>query len=105
MRKVEEVGAKPYLSEFSPIPGTVLWEAATKASPYPIEEEPLFQNPSLSPCAPEGFTIERPHWKRPILGGTNQTNLGLRSSCPMREVVRSNSTGRNSLAAPSREVR
>jgi radical SAM superfamily enzyme YgiQ (UPF0313 family) len=68
MRKVKEAGARPYLTEFSPIPGTRIWEAAKKASPFPIEEEPLFQNPSLSPCAPEGFTIERHHWKRSILG-------------------------------------
>lgn len=67
MRKVNEAGARPYLSEFSPIPGTKIWETAKKASPYPIEEEPLFQNPSLSPCAPEGFTIERFHWKKSIL--------------------------------------
>jgi len=38
------------------------------ASPYLIEEEPLFQNPSLFPCAPEGFTVERHHWKRSIVG-------------------------------------
>lgn len=68
MRKVREAGARPYLSEFSPIPGTRIWEAAKRASPYPIEEEPLFQNPSLSPCAPEGFAIERHHWKRSIVG-------------------------------------
>ena len=68
MRKVKEAGARPFLSEFSPIPGTALWDAATKASPYPIEDEPLFQNPSLSPCAPEGFTLERHHWKRSIVG-------------------------------------
>jgi hypothetical protein len=68
MRKAKEAGARPYLSEFSPIPGTRIWEAAKKASPYPIEAEPLFQNPSLSPCAPEGFTIERHHWKKSIAG-------------------------------------
>ncbi|MDM8000952.1 MAG: radical SAM protein [Dehalococcoidia bacterium] len=68
MRKVKEAGARPYLSEYSPIPRTALWEAARKASPYPIEEEPLFQNPSLSPCAPEGFTIERYRWRKSIVG-------------------------------------
>jgi radical SAM superfamily enzyme YgiQ (UPF0313 family) len=67
MRKAREAGARPYLSEFSPIPGTAIWETAKKASPYPIQEEPLFHNPSLSPCAPEGFTIERHHWKRSIM--------------------------------------
>ncbi len=70
MLKVKEAGARPYLYDFSPIPGTAMWEAARKASPYPIEKEPLFQNPSLSPCAPEGFTIERHHWKKSILGGS-----------------------------------
>jgi radical SAM superfamily enzyme YgiQ (UPF0313 family) len=67
MRKVKEAGARPYLSEFSPIPGTKIWDAAREASPYPIEEEPLFQNPSLSPCAPEGYTIERFGWRRSIM--------------------------------------
>lgn len=66
--KVREAGARPFLSEYSPIPGTAIWEAAKKASPYPIEDEPLFQNPSLSPCAPEGFTVERHHWRRSIVG-------------------------------------
>jgi len=67
MRKVKEARARPFLSEFSPIPGTRMWEAAKNASPYPIEDEPLFQNPSLSPCAPEGFSVERHHWKRSIV--------------------------------------
>ena len=66
MRKVKEAGARPFLSDYSPIPGTALWGAAKQASPYAIEEEPLFQNPSLSPCAPDGFTIERHHWKKSI---------------------------------------
>jgi hypothetical protein len=39
MRKVKEAGAIPFLSEFSPIPGTVIWAAAKKASPYPIQSD------------------------------------------------------------------
>jgi radical SAM superfamily enzyme YgiQ (UPF0313 family) len=67
MIRVKEAGARPYLSEFSPIPGTKIWGEAKKVSPYPIEAEPLFQNPSLSPCAPEGLTIERYQWRKSIL--------------------------------------
>lgn len=67
MAKVAQAGARPYLSEFSPIPGTEMWDMAKQASVYPLESEPLFQNPSLSPCAPEGFTVDRFHWRRSIL--------------------------------------
>ncbi|MFH0825780.1 MAG: B12-binding domain-containing radical SAM protein [Pseudomonadota bacterium] len=44
-------GAYPKLAEFSPIPGTAMWPAAVKRSPYPIEQEPLFHNCTLLPAA------------------------------------------------------
>ena len=44
---VHEAGAAPYLSCYSPIPKTPLWREAVKVSPFPVEEEPLFQNNSL----------------------------------------------------------
>jgi radical SAM superfamily enzyme YgiQ (UPF0313 family) len=65
--KVRNAGARPYLSEFSPVPGTAIWERACKASPYPIADEPLFHNPTLSPCAPEGASWERVQWRKNIL--------------------------------------
>jgi len=43
-------GAIPYLSEYSPIPHTDLWEEAVKYSEYDISAEPLFQNNTLLPC-------------------------------------------------------
>lgn len=55
---VLSVGARPYLAEYSPIPGTLLWESAAKASPFPLEEEPLFQNNTLMPCRWSGFAYE-----------------------------------------------
>jgi radical SAM superfamily enzyme YgiQ (UPF0313 family) len=55
---VKSCGAKPILAEYSPIPGTELWEAAVKASPFNIAEEPLFQNNTLLPCRAENFTYE-----------------------------------------------
>ncbi|WP_456434491.1 B12-binding domain-containing radical SAM protein [Thermosulfuriphilus sp.] len=47
---VASCGAAPYLAEYSPIPGTALWEEALARARYPIDEEPLFQNNSLLPC-------------------------------------------------------
>ncbi len=53
---VKENGARPMLVEYSPIPGTRLFEKARQFSPFDIENEPLFQNNSLLPCQWEGLT-------------------------------------------------
>jgi radical SAM superfamily enzyme YgiQ (UPF0313 family) len=53
---VRKEGAKPILVEYSPIPGTPLFEKAKEVSPFDIENEPLFQNNSILPCQWEGFT-------------------------------------------------
>jgi pyruvate-formate lyase-activating enzyme len=58
LRFVLEAGAWPYLAEYSPVPGTSLWEEAVRSSPFPLEEEPLFHNNTLMPCRWEGFTPE-----------------------------------------------
>ncbi len=44
---VYRAGASPYLSYFSPIPGTAIWKDAAAHSPFPIEHEPLLQNNSV----------------------------------------------------------
>ena len=54
---VLSLGAKPILAEFSPIPGTSLWESAMDASPFPLAEEPLFHNNSLLPCRNDSLTV------------------------------------------------
>jgi radical SAM superfamily enzyme YgiQ (UPF0313 family) len=48
--EVKELGLRPRLAEYSPIPGTPLWEEARRVSRYPIEAEPLYHNNSLFPC-------------------------------------------------------
>jgi len=58
MAFVREAGAIPHLVEYSPIPGTPLFEEAKKLSPFDLENEPLFHNNSLFPCRWEGFTWE-----------------------------------------------
>lgn len=55
---VRSCGARPLIAEYSPIPRTELWPAAVAASPYPLEEEPLFHNNTLLPCRWEGFTVD-----------------------------------------------
>lgn len=49
-------GGRPVITEFSPIPGTRLWNEAVESSPYDIEGEPLYHNNTLLPCRTEGFT-------------------------------------------------
>jgi len=58
IRRVRELGANPVIALYSPIPGTALWPEALAASPYDLENEPLFHNNSLFPCWPT-FSWER----------------------------------------------
>jgi hypothetical protein len=53
---VFRAGAAPYLSYYSPIPGTAIWKQACKRSPFPIDREPLFQNNSVYLLGNRGFT-------------------------------------------------
>ena len=52
---VKAEGLKPIIAEYSPIPGTALWDRAVAASSFPIADEPLFHNNSLLPCQWERF--------------------------------------------------
>ena len=61
IRFVRSCGARPIIAEYSPIPGTDLWDEAVASSPYPIAEEPLFQNNSLLPCRNDHLTYEMYH--------------------------------------------
>jgi len=54
---VKDVGAKPILVEYSPIPNTPLFEKSKKTSKFDLENEPLFHNNSILPCQWEGFTL------------------------------------------------
>lgn len=56
IRFVQSCGARPILAEFSPIPGTPMWEEAVRSALYPISDEPLFHNNSLLPCRHESLS-------------------------------------------------
>lgn len=54
---VRECGAKPVLAEYSPIPGTKMWDEAVALSPFDIQSEPLYHNNSLLPCRNNDFSL------------------------------------------------
>lgn len=53
---VLECGAKPLLAEYSPIPGTKMWNDAVLCSSFDIQNEPLYHNNSLLPCRSDDFS-------------------------------------------------
>ncbi len=58
IRFVWDCGARPYLAEYSPLPGTPLWEEAVRVSPFDLEREPLFHNNTILPCRWERLNWE-----------------------------------------------
>jgi radical SAM superfamily enzyme YgiQ (UPF0313 family) len=50
IQEAKDLGLRTRLAEYSPIPGTPLWQEACQSSRFPIEEEPLYHNNSLFPC-------------------------------------------------------
>ncbi len=55
---VASEGALPFIAEYSPIPGTKLWEESLKVSNFALEKEPLFHNNSFFACRRDDFTYE-----------------------------------------------
>lgn len=53
---VHRQGAQPYLAEYSPIPGTVMWPEAVALSAYDIASEPLYHNNTFFACRRPDFT-------------------------------------------------
>jgi hypothetical protein len=51
-------GTRVEITEFSPVPGSSLWERCVRESRYPIAEEPLYQNNTLLPMRSDRFGPE-----------------------------------------------
>jgi radical SAM superfamily enzyme YgiQ (UPF0313 family) len=64
---VQEVGAVPYLSEYSPIPHTPMWQEAVLHSELDLASEPLFHNNTLMPCWDESQRQRLPELKKRTL--------------------------------------
>lgn len=58
IKSLISLGIRPYLAEYSPLPGTPMFENARKVSRYDVAGEPLAQNNSALPCASPEFTPE-----------------------------------------------
>jgi radical SAM superfamily enzyme YgiQ (UPF0313 family) len=54
---VHKTGARPYLTEYSPVPHSPMWEEAVAAARLDISREPLFHNNTLIPCARPDLTF------------------------------------------------
>lgn len=50
IREVKNLGLRPRLAEYSPLPDTALWDEACRVSRFPLASDPLFHNNSLWPC-------------------------------------------------------
>lgn len=66
IRMVREHGARPYLAEFSPIPGTRMWPEAVRSSPFDLAGEPLYHNNSLLPCRGRRFGPDELQWLKEL---------------------------------------
>ncbi len=64
--QADRCGSIPYLSEYSPIPHTQLWERAVASSRYDLSSEPLFHNNSLLPCWDSVQQKELPRLKQRV---------------------------------------
>ncbi len=58
IRVVRQSGVQPHIAEYSPIPGTAMWEHAAAISPFDIRMEPLYHNNTFFACRRPGFTYE-----------------------------------------------
>jgi radical SAM superfamily enzyme YgiQ (UPF0313 family) len=51
-------GVRVSLAEYSPVPGSSLWQESVRLSPFPLAEEPLTHNNSLLPLRSETFGLQ-----------------------------------------------
>jgi hypothetical protein len=58
IRIVWQSGVRPHIAEYSPIPGTPMWDRAAAISPFDIATEPLYHNNTFFACRRPDFTYE-----------------------------------------------
>ncbi|MBN2441360.1 MAG: radical SAM protein [Spirochaetales bacterium] len=57
LRFASQFGVRMYIAQYSPVPGSLLWEKSVELSSYPLAEEPLTHNNTLFPMEWAGFTL------------------------------------------------
>ncbi|MGC8491087.1 MAG: B12-binding domain-containing radical SAM protein [Syntrophobacteraceae bacterium] len=58
IRVVRQSGVQPHIAEFSPIPGTPVWDHAAAVSSFDLAAEPLYHNNTFFACRRPDFTYE-----------------------------------------------
>lgn len=58
IRVVGSLGVRVHLAEYSPVPGSGLWNTSVSKSSFPLVEEPLTHNNSILPLQWSGFTMD-----------------------------------------------
>ena len=58
IRVVRQSGVQPHIAEFSPIPGTPMWQKAAAVSTFDIGAEPLYHNNTFFACRRPDFTYK-----------------------------------------------
>jgi len=59
VRYAARFGLRCRIAQYSPVPGTALWEESRNRSSYPLEEEPVYHNSTFFSMEWEGFSRER----------------------------------------------
>ncbi|MFP4384414.1 MAG: B12-binding domain-containing radical SAM protein [Spirochaetia bacterium] len=60
-------GVSLSLAEYSPVPGSAMWDESVRLSNFPLEKEPLFQNNTFFPLEWSGFTRERLEYLKELI--------------------------------------
>lgn len=74
IKTASSTGIKVSLAEYSPVPGTSLWEKSLEMCPFPLKEEPLFHNNTFFPMKWEGYTLENMTYLKNLVQELN-TNM------------------------------
>ncbi len=92
IRCAGSLGVKVRLAEYSPVPGSPLWETSVQASRFPLSEEPVTHNNSIFPLEWEGFTYDKLNMLKRLATGLSAAgniihprSKSLRSRSPGRE--------------------
>ncbi|MCD6398153.1 MAG: cobalamin-dependent protein [Spirochaetaceae bacterium] len=74
IKTASDTGIRVSLAEYSPVPGTVLWQKSTELCPFPLEKEPLFHNNSFFPMKWKGYTVENMKYLKSMVQKLNKDN-------------------------------
>ncbi len=74
VKTASATGIRVSLAEYSPVPGTVLWEKSKKLCSLPLNTEPLFHNNSFFPMKWDGYTVENMKYLKALVRKLNKKN-------------------------------